>query len=227
MATFKLGAFVTDITGSIGGTTFKRGAGNKIILNKTRGASRTKLLKNPALQRNASIFQQFSLLAESVKAEWATVALNFEFPDKYGVPRNLTARQIFNKLHLQLATATQTPIEPATVTSTVPPISELNFDVARNLSLAEIQVSFTGASIWILVQIEVSSNRNKTPTFTRRAYLIQQLANDGAGFDISEFLNNQYGYLNENYLLRIYVTLMNESGFRGPTIFKNANWYTV
>lgn len=224
MATFKLGAFVTDISGSIGGTTFKRGTGNRIILNKTRGASRNKLLSNPALQKNTALFRKWALTSAQEKSEWATLALNFLFPDKYGVPKHLTGRQLFNKLSIQLSVAGLTIENPSEISNNIPELFLSNFNISATDYTTEL-LAFVNPSQGIyLVQLEVSLEILKAPTFTRRQIIFFAFANAGANLNIRQALLTRYPYINAQYAVRAYVTMMNESGFRGPTASIEATW---
>ena len=60
MATFKLGAIITDIAGSIGGTTLKRNGSYKVIMNKSSGSAYSPLLQNRALSYLGSIFKAWA-----------------------------------------------------------------------------------------------------------------------------------------------------------------------
>ena len=101
MATFKLGAIITDIAGSIGGTTLKRNGSYKVIMNKSSGTPYSRSLNNPSLQYLPYIFKSWSHLSDAEKAAWKEQALLYTFPDKFGTLRNLSGRQLFVKLNAQ------------------------------------------------------------------------------------------------------------------------------
>jgi hypothetical protein len=218
MATFKLGAFVTDISGSIGGTTFKRGTGNKILLNKTRGASRNSLLKNNALPKNAQVFRAYNQLSTTEKEKWEGIKNNYQFPDKYGVYRSITARQLFNKLNLQLSPANQMVTNADTVFDSVPTSFASYFQIDPNTETADISVFTTPAQGYILFQIEVSSKPLTNPKFTRRKITAFAVGNIGPIFNIYAELMRDFPYLNSNYYVRAYITNMNTTGFKNTPI---------
>ena len=92
MATFKLGAIITDVAGSIGGTTLKRNGAYKVIMNKSSGTPYSRSYNNPSLQYLPFIFKSWSKLDNAEKAAWNEQALLYTFPDKFGTLLNLLVR---------------------------------------------------------------------------------------------------------------------------------------
>lgn len=97
MATAKLSGFVTEIAGSVGGTTFKRSPYGLVIINKSRGASKNRLLNNPGflgLQTLRNIWKELSLIHQQA---WNTRATEVSFPNKFGNNVFLSGYQLFIK----------------------------------------------------------------------------------------------------------------------------------
>jgi hypothetical protein len=219
MAIFKLGSIITSIAGSIGGTTFRRGIQNPSMYNKSLGASRNTLLQNKQLNPIAIIWKQWSLLTTNQRTVWNQKALLFTFPDKFGVQRNITGRQLFNKLNVQLL-PTNTSIIDATYLSdyhNAYNIDSCTIDPARQIANIEITTNDTAQKY--LIQVESQQKQIFKPTFTRsKAFVIvgqpsQDLINMGPQF----FADNRP--LSAAYTVIIYVTAINDSGFKSAAQF--------
>lgn len=224
MAIFKLGAIVTEIAGSIGGTTFKRGAGNRIIMNKTSGTSSSRLLLNNQLNPIRVIFQKWKMFDDTHRADWNLIALDYQFPDKFGVLRNLTGRQLFTKLNIQLLPVGSSILEADQVGNIIYDVTIDNFTIATDLSSAELQYVVDTDSSWVLVQLEVSLKTLMAPIFTRRKVTAFAFLDGAGGFDILAALLEQFPFINSSYNVRAFVTSMNESGFKNVSIYKDAVW---
>ena len=117
MATFKLGGIITDIAGSIGGTTLKRNGSYKVIMNKSSGTPYSRSYNNPSLQYLPFIFKSWSRLDDAEKKAWKEQALLYTFPDKFGTLRNLSGRQLFVKLNAQRWLDTPSFVDVSTISS--------------------------------------------------------------------------------------------------------------
>ena len=108
MAVIKLGSIVTDIAGSIGGTTFRRTSTGHAAYNKQ--GRQVKSAFAPASRKNAlgNIFASWYLLSESEQNQWSTNATKYPLKDKFGNTKYLTGRQLFTKLNAQLLPANET-----------------------------------------------------------------------------------------------------------------------
>jgi len=102
MAKFVLGGIITNIAGSVGGTTLRRVPNGFSMYNKSKGTSIARLLNNTRVPQIARIFQKWSGLTDVERAGWNATALTVTFPDKFGVAKNLTGRQLFSKANIQL-----------------------------------------------------------------------------------------------------------------------------
>lgn len=102
MATIKLGAFISDIAGSVGSTTFRRTPRGTIAYNKQ--SRQTKSSQALASKRLAigQIFAQWNQLPKETKNEWASLAALYPKTDKFGKDVFLSGRQFFTKLNAQL-----------------------------------------------------------------------------------------------------------------------------
>jgi len=224
MAIFKLGAFVTEIVGSVGGTNFKRGKNNFIVTNKSMGYSKSKLYQNPWLNQIGNIFKAWALLPQGKRNHYSDEALLYLFPDKFGVMRNLTGRQFYSKLAIQLLPVGATIPEPHQINNTLGTVSIDNFDLTISPFLAELQLQYEGDGDWILVQIEVAQKNLLAPIFSKRKITAFMFADGPVGFDITAQILEQFPFINPNYRVRAFVTCMNTSGFKGTSIYRDGSW---
>lgn len=218
MAIYKTGALVTDIVGSIGGTTFKRNNGTKVMMNKNFGGSYNKQLQNPQLPRIKEIFQAWRTLATVDKTAWNNIALTFTFPDKFGILRNISGRQLFTKTNINLIYYGTIATDPTGMVSGIPAITLGIPSVSIGTQTGSITVDSPVSPCLVLLQFEVSRQPLNAPVFNSRKVI--RFASAGAGSTVifsdgfwSAFPNTT---IDDN--VRVYVTIMNVWGFKSIPI---------
>lgn len=222
MAIFKLGAFVTAIVGSVGGTNFRRGANNAIVTNKSFGGSRSKLLQNKQLNNIGNIFKQFKNLDPELQTLWADEALNFTFPDKFGVQKNLTARQLYTKMNIQLLPVQESISDPSGMTSVVASITIQDAEVDIENQTFYFEVLNSSGTINIMISTETAIGVLNAPTFTRRETIATRTFTGNNFVDFGSEFFAKFPQFNYDYNARVYVDVINEFGFKGTTLFLNA-----
>ena len=224
MATFKLGAIVTDIVGSIGGTTFKRGANSLVMMNKNFGPSKNKLYKNKQLNVLGNIFREYTYLSDEDKATWVTAASEFQFPDKFGDLKYLTPRQLYIKTNGQLINADIQITDATGMTSYIAPatVTAVTFNTSNNHYYIYIDANST-ISNWY-VTVEVSPNILPAPTYISRPVLFYEYNNGDFTIDIYAPLLAAYPYINSNYYVRVYLQQFNDFGFQNAPVAFDAVW---
>lgn len=224
MAVFKYGAFITDIAGSVGGTTFKRSPTLPVIQNKSFGGSKSKLYSNNQLNGISLIWSKWSKLTPLDRSDWDYQATQFQFLDKFGNLKNLTGRQLFTKLNIQLLPVGSEILDPTIINNNLSSIMLQEFDLTISPFLAELQLEVTGPENWILIQLEVSLRNIQAPQFTRRKVSAFMYSDGAIGFDITNQILAQFPYINDKYNVRAFVTLMNIYGFKNTTQFFDGSW---
>lgn len=111
MANIKLGAIITDIAGSVGGTTFRRTPNGIIIYNKQGTQIKSAFAKNSVKNKLGAILGAWNNLGETEKNFWIDKATLYTFPDKFGTLKNLTGRQFYTKLNSQLIPVLGVPLQ--------------------------------------------------------------------------------------------------------------------
>lgn len=108
MAVIKLGSIVTDIAGSIGGTTFRRTSTGHAVYNKQGKQVKSAFAKASRKNELGNIFSSWYNITESEREQWALNASTYPLKDKFGNTKYLTGRQLYTKLNAQLLPANGT-----------------------------------------------------------------------------------------------------------------------
>lgn len=218
MAIFKLGAIITEVAGSIGGTTFRRGFSNLVASNKSFGASKTKLLLNPRLGAIRSVFSAWQFLTQTQRDMWIAAALNYQFPDKFGSQKYLTGYQLFVKLNVQLIPSAVYHPDTTGIQSAVPTLVLNSAQIDISAGGVGINISGIPPVAFILVSVEASPNPINSVSFIDREIIFSYFAvNNGASVFSTEFFA-KYPWFGINDYARVFVTPMNAWGFKGTTV---------
>jgi hypothetical protein len=102
MANIKLGAIITDIAGSVGGSTFRRTPAGIILYNKQGTQIKSAFAKNSVKNKLGAILSAWNFLSTMEKDFYIDKATLYTFPNKFGTMRNLTGRQFYTKLNAQM-----------------------------------------------------------------------------------------------------------------------------
>ena len=105
MAVIKLGSIVTDIAGSIGGTTFRRTSTGHAVYNKQGRQVKSAFAKASRKNELGNIFSSWYNITEEEREQWAVNASKYPLKDKFGNTKYLSGRQLFTKLNAQLLPA--------------------------------------------------------------------------------------------------------------------------
>lgn len=222
MATFKLGAIITDIAGSIGGTTLKRNGSYRVIMNKPSGSTYSRLLQNKAVSYLGSIFKAWAFLNTETKEAWNTAALSYTFPDKFGTLRNLTGRQLFIKLNSQRYAYNSAIIDPTTLDSTLPPFLFTDAQKVPGANQLFLEIFCEDTSIITYsVMAEVSLKSLHAPTFISRKVFTHVVYQGNGNTDIFTLFIQNFPYYTEQYNARLYVYQLNSSGFKSVIQYKD------
>jgi hypothetical protein len=110
MANIKLGLIITDIQGSVGGSTFRRTPRGVILYNKQ--GTQIKSAFAPASRKNqlGNVFSAWQNLSAEEQTYWNEQATLYPQKNKFGSEVYLTGRQFFTKLSAQMLPA-QDPIQ--------------------------------------------------------------------------------------------------------------------
>lgn len=180
MATFKLGAFITDIAGSVGGTTFRRGSNFRTIYNKQGTQIKSAFATASRKNQLGNIFASWYLLDEETKNQWAVNASLYPVKDKYGAEKFLTGRQLFTKLNAQLLP-----------TNSISDVGKFDIfvenaeivDITLNKNYESFHIGWGGSfdSQWVLISVyQVRKKGSVKPhAHFKRTYVQKVISNSG------------------------------------------------
>lgn len=214
MARFQLGSMITRISGSIGGTTFRRVGSIDVVSNKSSGASKNIVRNNLALLNIRGVILSWSLLSEILRTEWVSTAELFPIVDKFGIVKTLSGREFFIKYNSQLTVANSYNESPRGFTTVVDIIEPLKFAYYNATERMEFTFNIGGGPVIICLQVfRVSNIGNRVPV-NRAKFLHVEKVNDSGLIDLTLEVTRRLGTISSsnNYILQIWC--MNVWGVR-------------
>jgi hypothetical protein len=222
MAVFRLGALVTDIVGSIGGTTFKRQGSTLVMMRKSPGASRGSTQKNKRLANNKQIFSSWRNLSEADQTAWNINASATKVKNKFGQDVNISGVAFQRRCELAGQVFLYSNIDPTTFTTDINAFTLDNADIDWGTRELKLFYSAPAGAIAVGVMLEYSQNQLNSPQFTRRGVIEIFEADGYSSFSVLLESIPSLDFLNSNYNLRVYVYTCNPSGWTSTQQFLNA-----
>lgn len=218
MAVFKLGALVTEIVGSIGGTTFKRQGSSRVMMKKSNGASKSSLYQNPRLGGNSVIFKKWSTLSPSTKTAWRSIAASNKVLDRFGNSVNISGVAFQRRCDLNVIFLNEVP-NPFTFSAVLNSASfaavpEIDWDN----STFEVTFNLPEGDTKIALMLEYSLQPLPAPIFISRGVFFFGLFEDGVTRDCYDEFFARFGIYENAYNFRLYAYVYSESGLVGTTI---------
>lgn len=215
MAIFLLGAGITDIVGSSGGTTFKRNKGTNVWMNKSRGTSRGRNLQNIRLSNNAFIFRSWRSLPAITRLAWDDVASSVKVKNKLGQDVNISGVAFQRKVQLSYALVNANAVDPTEFNTNLAGISISSATIDWGTTEFYVDIDNIGLFTNVAFMVEFSQRPLNAPQFIRRGVIVV-LENDAAQqYNLWSYLLAKYPFLNANYNLRVYVYEINNYGWTG------------
>lgn len=219
MAVFKLGAIVTALVGSIGGTTFRRGANSLVMQQKSFGGARSKLLRNPRLNQIGFIFNQFTTLSIEAQTDWNDLAATIQFPDRFGDLKYLTGRQLFSKLNTQLLPLELTILDATTVDTTINTFIFESVEVSTSPNVAYVILNSDSGPVYCTISAELTQNLVTSPQFTTREIIAFQYIDEITLVNFAPGFFKKFPFASPGMWASIFITPVNESGFKGTPLY--------
>ena len=215
MATFKLGAIITDVAGSIGGTTIRRTPNGHAMYNKQGTQIKSAFAEKNKRVQLSSVFSSWARLSEAEQTRWKDLAVLYPQKDKFGGLKQLTARQFYTKLNAQLVPVGayvnlgefDPTISEAVVTSVV---------LDANSEAFAFTLDQTIKNFYFMVSVyRVRSKRGVKPhAHFRRTYA--QLQPDTTTIDIWDAFTEQFNIYSPGDNFGVNIQIMSQSGFLSP-----------
>lgn len=215
MATFKLGAIITDVAGSIGGTTIRRTPNGHAMYNKQGTQIKSAFAEKSKRVQLSNVFSSWARLSEAEQTTWKDLAVLYPQKDKFGSLKQLTARQFFTKLNAQLVPVNRTvdlgsfdpTISDAVVTSVV-------LDAKSEVFAFDLDKSIEDFHFMVSVYRVRSKRGVKPHAHFRRTYA--QLQPDTTTIDIWDAFIEQFNIYSKGDNFGVNIQIMSASGFLSP-----------
>lgn len=213
MANIKLGAIITDIAGSVGGSTFRRTQSGIILYNKQGTQIKSAFSPKAVKNKLGAIITNWGVLDQVDKDFYNAAAPKYFFPDKFGNLKNLSGRQLYIKLNTQLI-PTGTLVDISTFADTIPSEVVQNIYVDSANKEFIINWDIKSDSKYLLVQVTPSTKGANTKP-TKKAFCT--FAKDVSGsnkVNIWEQFSEQFLWAQKKSYWNVNVIFMNYSGFQ-------------
>lgn len=215
MANIKLGAIITDIAGSVSGSTFRRTPAGIILYNKQGTQIKSAFAQYSKKNQITSIFRNWEILSNDDKIAWANNALLYPVTNKFGQLKYLTGRQLYTKLNSQLLPVSaqsdvlnfQTYVEGRTVV-----LESFN----KNDEYLKLLWDGVGDKQYLLISIyQVRKGGNPKPHAHFRRVIIEFLGGGGAD-NYWYYFNLAFPLAQSGQWYGFNIQWLNESGIATP-----------
>jgi hypothetical protein len=216
MATAKLSGFVTEIAGSVGGTTFKRSPYGLVIINKSRGASKNRLLNNPGFLELQSLRNQWQNLSIELKEGWNTKATEVSFPNKFGNMVYISGYQLYIKANHILYKVDLTMNDPEEFSTFWEDFEITDFEINEPGKVCDVQIQTGEVSQIFAFRFDVTRGPLKKPIYNRSEKLLLVDNSDKFTVDLSTEFYAKYPNCKDGDHVRVYVSTTSRKGATSP-----------
>lgn len=211
MAVIKLGSIITDIAGSIGGTTFRRTGTGHAVYNKQGRQAKSAFA--PASRKNAlgNIFASWYNLTENDREQWAKNASVYPLKDKFGNTKYLTGRQLYTKLNAQLLPANaKSDVKNFDPFVELAPVNIYAFDINDNALNLHVDGTFDQQFIFISIYQLRRRGRVKPHAHFKRTAVLTVVSN--SNIDIWDEFSRQFPLSENGQTFGFNIQFVNASG---------------
>jgi hypothetical protein len=216
MANIKLGAIITNIAGSVGGSTFRRTPAGIILYNKQRQQIKSAFSKRAVKNQLGAILSSWSLLDGATRSDWEDLAPLYPQKNKFGDDVVLSGRQFYTKLNSQLIPVRES-VDLATFNDVVylGVVDSVTIDTSGNEF--RVDCSENLEDFYVLVSVyPLRFGANSRPT--RHAYpTYASLPGDKEGFNMFDVFEAQFPNCKAGQTYGVNIKIMNSSGFQTST----------
>lgn len=211
MAVIKLGSIVTDIAGSIGGTTFRRTSTGHAVYNKQGKQVKSAFAKASRKNELGNIFSSWYNLTENEREQWAQNASVYPLKDKFGNKKYLTGRQLYTKLNAQLLPAKQkSDVKSFDQFVELAPVNINSFDISSSELSLYIDGSFDSQILYISMYQLRSRGRVKPHAHFKRTAV--KLVASKTYVDIWNDFREQFPFAANGQTFGFNIQFVNASG---------------
>lgn len=213
MASFRLGAIITEIQGSIGGTTIRRTPRNPVMYNKQGRQFRSANSVNSRASALGNIFRSWGSLPQDRKDFWNGIAPLYPQKDKFGNDILLSGRQLYTKLNAQLL-----PVGASVDISTFSDVisAPLVDSIGTRITLDEFLIYLSGEVLnsYVLLRVYPLRGGSSASVNNSSKFIFETFANEVNFIEFGNAFNTAFPFAKVGDKFGINVVFMNEWGFR-------------
>lgn len=213
MASFRLGAIITEIQGSIGGTTIRRTPRNPVMYNKQGRQFRSANSVNSRASALGNIFRSWGSLPQARKDFWNGIAPLYPQKDKFGNDVLLSGRQLYTKLNTQLLpVGSSVDVSTFSDVLSAPVVDTVVIDITNDLAFIETSIDI--ANSYVLIRVFPLRKGSVSSITNSSRFISKQFVNEVAGVDFLNDFNIAYPFAKVGDKFGVNVVYMNAWGFR-------------
>ncbi len=195
MALIKLGAFVTEISGKIGGTIFSRSKGGTYAKNRVIPLNPQTTAQTLVRQAFGAIAQAWRNLTATQRSAFDAAANGYPYQNRLGESKVLSGSALHQQLNLNLnsinAANINSPLAPSTVEDGT--ITALSCESGGDISLTVLAVGGSTATDWSLEATPSVSNGVSNVSNKFRKIGVIPFASAGLPFDATTLYETVFG----------------------------------
>lgn len=204
MALIKLGAFITQISGKVGGQSFATGRGGSYIKNIGSYTTKKTALTSSKLTNFSFLAGQWRLLSQEKRDAWANSALDFPYTNRLGELKEYSGYVLFIKFNGSLVQVGQDPIFDAPRPQSFVPL--VGWEVVYFGEEWFLQIPTSTANTLMSFKVSRPVQPSVGPNGLNFSQIIGGIVpNDGVNLEIIPFIVQRFGYAPTGY--RFYYQL--------------------
>jgi len=223
MAKIQLGTIVTDIKGSIAGTTFRRSQHAISMFNKVGRNNKNASKHNSRAGNFSQLSTRYNQLTEIQRAWWADNATRFTFLNKFGSPVYLTARQLFIKLNMQLLVTGEQVPDTGTMVSDTENTSITSVTIDVGTQEVSIEISDRVDNSYLCFYAQVTTAGRTTPNQNKKQVFFYVYRSSDTTFSVGPEFFAVLPFVSEGQKIQVTAYTINNFGF----VSNRSNAFTV
>lgn len=213
MASFKLGAIITEIQGSIGGTTIRRTPRNPLMYNKQGRQFRSANSVNSRASALGNIFRSWGNLEQDRRDFWNGIAPLYPQKDKFGNDVLLSGRQFFTKLNAQLLPVGRS-VDVSTFSDllSAPEVETLGISITNQVALVITNTEIINS--YVLLRVFPIRQGGSSVINNSSKFIYNEKVNEEVKISFFNYFSSEYPFAKIGDKFGVNVIFMNEWGFR-------------
>lgn len=192
MAVIKLSAFVTRISGKVGGSVFQMTSSGQIVKNNSYSLPQNSPRQSIAQTKIQTVSSRWLLLTPAEKNAWAAETINYPYQNKVGDESIYNGYQLFLKLNNNLLVA-QLPINIEVPTfEAVALMPSFSFEIGTGYLIVGLTDAVVGQTIVFYISKAVTENESGS-NLVYVEFAQKLISDPDEMFNLWEEFNNNFG----------------------------------